>query len=42
MLMVNPDFVMKRWGGSYKQRTLENIILMKTWGEEEKVRDRLS
>lgn len=42
MLMVNPGLVMKWWGGSYKQRTLENIILMKTWEEEEKVRDHLS
>lgn len=42
MLMVNPALVMKWWGGSYKQRTLETIILMKTWGEEEKVRDHLS
>lgn len=42
MLTVTPGLGMKWWGGSYKQRTLENIILMKTWGEEEKVRDHLS
>lgn len=42
MLMVNPGFIIKRWGGPYKQRTLENIILMKTCEEEKRVRDHLS